>query len=80
MVHINIVENGKSLLSVDVKKVDISQHRKITKIFKVGEKKVHAIVPSRIIQTVIMFETDNEPTGAEFYSDDRIVSKVHRGE
>lgn len=73
MIHINIVENGKPILIADAKKVDISQHRKITKIFKVGENKVHAIVPSRIIQTTIVFETENEPTGAEFYSNERAI-------
>lgn len=56
MIHIEVTQDDKSLLSFDTEKAVLYQSRALSPLYKTGENKPYTIAPSRFAQTAIYFE------------------------
>ena len=62
MIHIEITQDGKSILSEDYEEsqVRLEERRAVSALFREGEKEAHEIVPSRYCQRIIIAETEED--------------------
>lgn len=78
MKHIEITENGKSILSVDVEDVTITERRDVTALYKHGETTPYTLAPSRVTQTVIYYEKYTKNQTTEFTTESRSIEKINK--
>lgn len=69
-VHIEITEDGKSVLSRDFDSISISENRHASALYKKGIEKPVTIAPSAKIRLMIVADEVVIPEGAEYYTMD----------
>ena len=72
MYHIEVTQDGKNIFSGDFLDYKMRQSRKVTALYKKGEKKPFTLAPSCFVQTFITLEETIIPD-AEIITNDREV-------